>query len=66
VHSPFEGSALVSVALTLPEAVEAIEGTCGGSKLLFPNPKAALAGYISQNHTESQNVRNWKGPMWVI
>lgn len=46
VHSPLEGSALVCVALTLPEAAEVTEGTCGGTKLLFLHLEAALAGHI--------------------
>lgn len=46
VCSSLGGSALVSVALPLPEAAEVTEGTCGGTRLLFLHSKAALAGHV--------------------
>lgn len=61
MHSSLEGSALVSVALPLPEAAEVTEGTCGGTRLLFLHSKAALAGHVLLllNEDSGQTALPW-------
>ena len=61
VHSPLEGSALLCVVLTLPEAAEVTEGICRGTKLLFPHPRAALAGHLLLllNEGSGQTPLSW-------
>jgi len=36
------------------------------SSNLGESPQSQWALGESQNHTESQNVRGWKGPLWII